>query len=415
MKSDDALLSALLVENGVDEGHAGFLHRHLANATHFICIVAFAKISGWNMIKEIVAAKVAKGLKVTFVVGIDFFQSDPEVLRALLRLGRVAKKSSGEVAVYMGQEASPYTLHPKVYWLKGRDGQALVVGSANMTSGGLVDNHELSAALSVFGTNWQSWLMRWIDDRIADGDIVEAKGTQIDRYEKRREIYRAAMKVAERRARRSMEAPAGQIISLNDLLAEMRADDGPEGFAAQVGRRKRNHRYARTRIVDLVSQADDLKRREFLVAYEALIQFWHSGGLQRGKTWVAKKPAQFQAALRALAAERSQDPASLFELLAEHFCEIPRAGTNVLTEILHTRDPKRFPVMNRNSVAGMRLANITGYPQAPSKATVNGALYARFAADAEALRQSLGLRDLGELDVLFNFAYWKRDEAINED
>lgn len=414
MDSNDALLSALLVENGVDEDHAGFLHRHLANATHFICIVAFAKISGWNVIKEIVAAKVEKGLKVTFVVGIDFFQSDPEVLRSLLRLRRIAKKSGGQVAVYMGQEASPYTLHPKVYWLKGREGQALVVGSANMTSGGLADNHELSAALSVDGTKWQSWLKRWIDDRIDDGAIVEAKGPLIDRYEKRREIYRAAMKVAERRARRSMEAPAGQIISLNDLLAEMRADEGPEGFVAQVRRRKRNHRDARTRIIDLVNK-DDLKRREFLVAYEALIQYWHSGGLQRGKTWVAKKPAQFQAALRALAAERSQDPASLFDLLAEHFYEIPRAGTNVLTEILHTRDPRRFPVMNRNSVAGMRLANITGYPQAPSKATVDGALYARFAADAEALRQSLGLRDLGELDVLFNFAYWKRDDAIGED
>lgn len=49
---------------------------------------------------------------------------------------------------------------------------------------------------------------------------------------------------------------------------------------------------------------------------------------------------------------------------------------------------------------------ILAYPQAPSKASVDGALYARFTANAEALRQSLGLRDLGELDVLFNFGYW---------
>lgn len=179
-------------------------------------------------------------------------------------------------------------------------------------------------------------------------------------------------------------------------------------------RRKRNHRKARIRLGDLASKPD-LKRREFLGAYEALIQYWHSGGLQRGKTWVAKKPAQFQAALRALAADRSQDPATLFDLLKEHFDKIPRAGTNVLTEILHTRDSGRFPVMNRNSVAGMGLANITGYPPAPSKATVDGALYARFTADAAALRQSLDLRDLGELDVLFNFAYWKPDELTEED
>ena len=45
-----------------------------------------------------------------------------------------------------------------------------------------------------------------------------------------------------------------------------------------------------------------------------------------------------------------------------YFERIPHAGTNVLTEILHARDPARFPVMNRNSVAGMGLAHIKNYP-----------------------------------------------------
>lgn len=54
----------------------------------------------------------------------------------------------------------------------------------------------------------------------------------IDRYEKRRDIYRAAIKAAERRARRSMESPSGRTIVLSDLLAEIPADDGPAGFAA---------------------------------------------------------------------------------------------------------------------------------------------------------------------------------------
>lgn len=407
-------VSISLVANSDDEDHGGLLNRHLAKAKRFVCLVAFARTSGFDLIHDRLAAHVSKGLKATFVVGIDFFQSEPEVLRALLKFRRAAQKAGGEVHVYMGVEASPYTLHPKVYWFKGQKEDALIIGSANMTSGGFSDNHEISAELLASGPNWQSWLDRWISDRFVNGDIVEATKGVIDRYEKRRDVYRAAMKAAERRARRSMEAPPGQIISLGDLLAEMRAEDGLNGFAALVERRRRNHRRARARLADLTRQPD-LKRREFLAHYEDLIQYWHSGGLQRGKTQIAKKPSQFQAALRALAAERSQDPVKLFGLLKEHFDKIPRAGTNVLTEILHTRDPKRFPVMNRNSVAGMGLANITGYPRAPAKASVDGQRYARFTTDAETLRQSLGLRDLGELDVLFNFAYWKEPQATDED
>jgi len=396
------------------EDHGDVLLRHFGDAAAFIGIVAFAKMSGWKLIKGVVKERVERGLRATFVIGIDFYQSDPEVLRALLRLREPAKKAGGEVKVYMGREAGRYTLHPKSYWFKGREREALLLGSANMTSGGFADNHELSVELSDSGPGWQTWFTRWISERISNEDIVEATGPLINRYESRRNIYRAAMKAAERRANRSMGEPPGQIISLADLLSEMRANVGPEGFAALVKQRRRNHRMARTLLAGLARQPG-LNRQKFLTHYEELIGHWHSGGLQRGKTTIAKKAPKFQAAIRALAAERSDDPATLFNLLKAHFDKVPRAGINVLTEILHTRDPKRFPVMNRNSVAGMGLANIARYPRAPAKTTVDGECYARFTADAEGLRQRLQLRDLAELDVLFNFAYWKPDEDTEED
>lgn len=407
-------MTDFLLENSEEEDHASLIGHHLEDAKRFICIVAFARWSGMTLIHKSIVARVVVGMNATFVIGIDFFQSEPEVLRSLLRLRSAATKAGGEIKVYMGSDASRYTLHPKAYWFKGGKGEALIVGSANMTSGGFSDNHELSAALSGAGRKWQSRLESWIDDRITNGDVVEATPALIDRYEKRRNIYRAAMKAAEWRARRSMEAPPGQTIVLSDLLAEMRADDGPEGFAAQGKQRRSNYRKAVALLTGLADEPD-FKPRDFLPRYEEQIKHWHSGGLHRGKTSLAKKSSLYQAALRALAAKPSQDPAELFDLLKGYFDKIPRAGTNVLTEILHTRDPKRFPVMNRNSVAGMGLANITGYPRAPAKATVDGERYGRFAAEAAALCQSLGLRDFAELDVLFNFAYWNPPEADNDD
>jgi HKD family nuclease len=407
-------LLASLLENGDDERHTDEIHRHLAHATHLICIVAFAKFSGWKLIRKVLGERAKKGLQATFVVGLDFYQSEPSVLRAIRRLQSKAAAAGGEINLYMGQERSRHTLHPKVYWFKGPGGQTAIVGSANLTSGGLAGNHEFSASLSGPNAKLRAWLERWIDDRIEAEDIVEATRDLINGYEKRRDIYQTAMKIAERRASHSIDAKPGDTLALADLLAEMRANKGAEGFDKSVKRRRQNLPKARAQLATLARTAD-LKGRAFLKAYEELIQHWHSGGMQRGKTAIAKKPTQFQAAIRALATERSDDPAVLFDLLKAHFDKIPRAGTNVLTEILHTRDPGRFPVMNRNSVKGMGLANITGYPRTPAKASVDGARYAQFAEDAERLRQSLRLTDLSELDALFNFAYWKTDEDSDEE
>lgn len=397
-----------------DKGHADELRRHLAHATHLIFIVAFAKFSGWKLIEKAVAERAGKGLEATFVIGLDFYQSEPAVLRAIRRLQTKAIAAGGSIEVYMGRERSGHTLHPKVYWLKGDRRQALIIGSANMTRGGFADNHELSALLSGSAAKQQAWLGKWIDERAKARDIVKATPKLIKAYEKRRDIYRTTMKSAESRAFRAMATRPGDTLTLADLLVEMRADRGPEGFAKSVKRRKAAAPKARAQLAMLAGQPN-LKQGRFLKAYEDLIQHWHSSGIARGKTTVARRPARFQAALSALAADPSDDPAVLFVLLKSHFGEIPRAGTNVLTEILHTRDPARFPVMNRNSVAGMGLANIDGYPELPTKKSVSGALYARFAGDAERLRQGLGLADFSELDALFNYAYQRGYEEPDED
>lgn len=416
MPRDKPLIPAPVsfLENGYDEGHAEEIRRHLAHATHLICIVAFAKSSGWNLIKKAVEKRAAKGLTATFVIGLDFYQSDPAVLRAIRRLRSLAAAAGGEIKLYMGQEGSRHTLHPKVYWFNGAGGQALIVGSANMTWGGLSGNHELSALLSGSAAKQQAWLEEWIDDRIDEEDIVEATEDLIKGYAKRRNVYQTTMKIAERRASRAMEIKPGDPLTLADLLIEMRADKEREGFDQSMKHRRKNLPEARAQLA-VLGRKPDLSQPAFLKAYEKLIGYWHSGGMMRGKTMIAEKPTEFQAALRALAAETSDDPAVLFDLLRTHFDKIPRAGTNVLTEILHARDPSRFPVMNQNSVAGMELANITGYPREPSKATVDGARYARFTAHALGLQQSLGLTQLSELDALFNYAYQKSDEDDEEE
>lgn len=77
-----------------------------------------------------------------------------------------------------------------------------------------------------------------------------------------------------------------------------------------------------------------------------------------------------------------------------------------MSEILHTYDNRRFAIMNQNSVSGMQLAGFRSFPVRTSKGKVTAVMYEEFCEKAELVRAGLGLKDLSQLDAVFNYAYW---------
>jgi hypothetical protein len=148
-----------------------------------------------------------------------------------------------------------------------------------------------------------------------------------------------------------------------------------------------------------------LDAEAFLKRYEQLIEMFHSGGLQRGKKFIAQNADKFQAALVAILQSDQPTAAGAYQLLLDCFRDIPRAGVNLLTEILLTLDSKRFAVMNKNAVSGLGLANINDFPAKPSKSNVSAETYSQYCQKAAQVRNELGLSDFAELDALFNYAY----------
>lgn len=196
---------------------------------------------------------------------------------------------------------------------------------------------------------------------------------------------------------------------LRDILEAMRQDKTEHGFESHKVLRRENRRKAAAAIAKLASSRP-LSPNRFLAQYEHLLEFFHSGGLARGKTTIAQHSAAFQAALAEIVAADRRDVGAAYSLLLEHFQEIPRADVNVITEILHALSNKRFAVMNRNAVSGMRLANIYEFPTRPLKSSVTPDRYTRFCEAADQVRQELGLANFTELDALFNYAYWDRED-----
>lgn len=107
----------------------------------FQAAVAFAKLSGVQHIREALRQFVEHGGFIRLVIGIDQYGTSLEALSALLE----TIQSQGDIWINH-DEAQYVTYHPKMYFFEGDERGFLIVGSGNLTQGGLFSNDEASAA-----------------------------------------------------------------------------------------------------------------------------------------------------------------------------------------------------------------------------------------------------------------------------
>lgn len=105
----------------------------------FQAAVAFAKRSGVANLQNELQGFVDRGGYVRMVVGIDQYGTSIEALSDLL----ITIGNKGEI--WINHDSNKYiTFHPKVYLLEAESSALLIVGSGNLTEGGLYTNDEAS-------------------------------------------------------------------------------------------------------------------------------------------------------------------------------------------------------------------------------------------------------------------------------
>ena len=110
--------------------------------TDFRAAVAFVKRSGTRHISTALA-DFARASRVEFIVGIDHRGTSAEGLGDLLR----AVSPRGRVIVFHNR--LPITFHPKIFLFKSEIAADAVIGSGNLTEGGLFTNYEAACRLSM--------------------------------------------------------------------------------------------------------------------------------------------------------------------------------------------------------------------------------------------------------------------------
>ena len=129
----------LLVNDEVNN-HELELGKLLPGSKRMDCMVAFAKSSGFKFLQKNLERALATGLEARFAIGLSLFLTEPQLLRDLLKL-----ESKNKFSLYISDTNE--TFHPKIYALSNGKHCSVLIGSANLTGGGLMGNYEASALI----------------------------------------------------------------------------------------------------------------------------------------------------------------------------------------------------------------------------------------------------------------------------
>jgi HKD family nuclease len=174
--------------------HLNRLLREMPRFDHVFMLIAFVKRSGLSRLAEALREFMDAGGCVGAVVGIDQQGTSIEGLCLLL-------KCSNEAYIFHNRAFSS-TFHPKVYLFERSDERAVaIVGSGNLTAGGLYTNYETSLLLEL--------------------DLNQAQDLEV--YESLRSIYEQATDLSGGMARLLDEELIGELVRRGMVISERRA------------------------------------------------------------------------------------------------------------------------------------------------------------------------------------------------
>lgn len=388
------------------EGHRAEIGAVLDGSEVFIA-VAFLKRAGASLLSETLSPALAKGGTARVFVGADFFLTEPD---ALEELSRLASRHKG-LRVHLGTR-SRATFHPKTYASFGVKGLKCLTGSANLTGGALGANIEASIRVDCEADSTFAIQLRAMFEGLRTGGRFRL----LDAMELN--AYRSAWRLVSKARRQLDKAMAKADIGALDR-------DGLDGFRkayladpenlVELERREKNRRKAcsvQRKIAALGEWAGQRSARDRLLAdhLQDLMSsnggrhLWSSGDIHRTGGGVLSRPKRMIALFRDAEAAARLPVEEGYAIARDIALELRGAGPNMVTEILCTYAPKRYPVINGNTVGALARLGLN-FPGSSGLGLVKPARYAEIVGLIDAVRDRIGAKDYPETDAFLNWVY----------
>jgi len=375
------------------------LRRELTRAVEIRLATAFAHWSGWRLLRPAIENTEA-GVKL--LTGLSFCQTEPKVLMDWWNLSQRARISA---RLFVDKRL---TFHPKVLIVNTPKRKFAVIGSGNLSAGGLI--HNIECGHFVDGDEALQSVTEWFDDLFdSDGHTKALREPDIRRYRSR---FEDAKRANERIRNLQEEAE-------KDIGDRHRAGLGRWQQAVARAKRffsskrfKDNYLEERAHIGEEIKSAlnypsFDFDRNGFEQFYK-ILALGHLIEITKPGVWRQRK--KLQSALRCLVDDRQPVELRLQSVLEPGGrLKVAGAGLNFISKVLAVHAPDEFTVYNApiaKALGHFEYEVPRGYSTS-QKYLEFCRLMKRFLAES-------GARSTLDLDAFF-YDYWERFIKPEED
>lgn len=294
--------------------------------------------------------------------------------------------------------------HPKVYAFFSNSSLTLVIGSANLTSGGMLKNLELSAIQTVAANSDVAHAIKTFRSEVA-GLVEPAGELGLSQYRRKYEIYKAKREKAEKEAKREIEKVRElKLKIIKGYLSRYHRDGKDQDF------QKRRARYRQAKkVLEKIADTPHVRKSSFLQLYRELVgggkarALWYSSGLARSRTEVARHYSEVVSLVRQIRANAKKSPEIVFQIGRARIRGIRGFGVNLLTEVMHTLGPDRFAVLNKNPLTTLKTFGCAPFPS-PNSLKPDG--YAKFNNIVDEVKKECGFQSMSQVDHFLSYVYW---------
>jgi HKD family nuclease len=398
-----------LLTNASPRHHLTRIQELFRDATDIVVCVAFVKRTGLDLLKPALEDALRRGAKVKWLCGLDFYLTDPDALFELLRLFR--KHGGGKLLLHKQCRSGKGCFHPKLYCVTTREATWLVVGSANLTGGGLVDNVEVSCLSETTG----DMLLRQQTDRavkamLSHESVAEADMLSLSRYAKQHTTYHSRVDRAEAEARREIRKVTESELDLkqiHDWLERYRSAGQESDFELRL----RHYSTARS-ILLRMSNSLDMPRGEFADEFARLVRspehLLGSDSISRQKPYILAKHRTFLAFVHEVSLASSKPADEVFAIGLKYRRERGLRGVvpNLLTEVMMVFNAREFAVLNKRPLLVLQHFGCRAFP---GQQSFRGNRYWEYVNLLKDVGAELGFDSLLQVDHFFNWVYGQKN------
>jgi HKD family nuclease len=346
---------------------------------------AFAHKSGWSLLEP----HLKSAPDVRLLTGLDFCQTEPWVLKKWLSLAATSR-----VSAYLAR-CPGVIFHPKVMIVQRRSSAFVLVGSGNLSAGGLRNNFE--CGMFSKDRSMVRQLSKWFD-HICEHYAQPLRQADIETYEpkfaKASARIRAVRKLQQKAEERIVAEYAANMRQWNRAVLAAKRYFSSAAFDTDW----KEYRSAMRAIRSLLHfPRFDFNQSEWNQFYQ-ILALGHLIEINRNSVW--HRSQRLKSGLRQLLNENVPVADRLDRVLQRGSLNVPGAGLNLFTKVLLVSAPHQWPVYNRPVAEAVK-----DFGYEPPRGVSAGHKYEAFARLMREFMKVTGASHMAMLDAFFFHHY----------